>query len=171
MCMRNRAEERPDLFAEREARILEAAAELVQRWGYKKTTIDDIAKLAEVGKGTIYLHWKTREELFIALLLRERLRAVNEAEEQLTRDPEGITLHTAVKHFTRAVLANPLLRAAIQQDNSLWSDIMRMKFVLADTEQRMIAGRRGLALLREQGQIRDDDDLDDQVSMLAALST
>src|SRR5215472_10989245 len=135
-------------FAERETRILDAAAELVQRWGYKKTTIEDIARQAEVGKGTIYLHWKTREELFIALLLRERLRAINEAEEQLARNPEGITLHTAVKHFTLAVLANPLLRAAIQQDNALWSDIMRMKFVLADTQQRMTTGRRGLAVLR-----------------------
>jgi AcrR family transcriptional regulator len=169
--MPNRAEESPDPFAEREARILDAAAELVQRWGYKKTTIDDIAQRAEVGKGTIYLHWKTREELFIALLLRERLRAVNEAEQQLASDPEGTTLHTAVKYVTLAVLTNPLLRAAVQQDNAIWSDIMRMKFVLADTEQRMTTGRHGLELLREQGRVRDDDDLDDQMYMLAALST
>lgn len=43
---------------ERAHRILDAAAELVLRWGYKKTTIDDIAKQAKVAKGTIYLHWK-----------------------------------------------------------------------------------------------------------------
>src|SRR5579884_3269032 len=55
----------------RAERILDAASELVLRWGYKKTTIDDIAKQAGVAKGTIYLHWKTREELFLALLTRE----------------------------------------------------------------------------------------------------
>lgn len=46
---------------------------------------------------------------------------------------------------------------------------MRMKFVLADTEQRMTTDHHGLELLREQGRVRDDDDLDDQMYMLAAL--
>ena len=45
----------------RAERILDAAATLVERWGYHKTTIDDIAKQAGVAKGTIYLHWKTRD--------------------------------------------------------------------------------------------------------------
>lgn len=169
--MLDRTEKRPDSFAEREARILDAAAELIQRWGYKKTTIEDISQRAEVGKGTIYLHWKTREELFIALLLRERLRAINEAEQQLTNDPEGATLHTAVKYFTLAVLTNPLLRTAIQQDNAVWSELMRTKFVLADTAQRMATARLGLERLREQGRVRDDESLDDQVAMLGAIST
>ncbi len=35
----------------------------------------------------------------------------------------------------------------------------------------MTTGRHGLEVLREQGRVRDDDNLDDQVSMLAALST
>jgi AcrR family transcriptional regulator len=78
--------------------------------------LQDIAQRAEVGKGTIYLHWKTREELFIALLLRERLRAINEAEQRLADDPEGTNLHAAVKYVTLDVLTNPLLRATIQQD-------------------------------------------------------
>ena len=59
---RSKREERAD-------RILDAAANLILRWGYKKTTIDDIAKQAGVAKGTIYLHWKTREDLFVALLI------------------------------------------------------------------------------------------------------
>src|ERR1051326_4338711 len=52
-------------------RILDAALELVLRWGYRKTTLDDIAKQAGVTKGTLYQHWKTREALFEALLQRE----------------------------------------------------------------------------------------------------
>ncbi|HET8843783.1 MAG TPA: helix-turn-helix domain-containing protein [Ktedonobacteraceae bacterium] len=151
--------------------MLDAAAELVQRWGYKKTTIEDIARQADVGKGTIYLHWKTREELFIALLLRERLRAINEAEEHLARDPEGASLHAAVKQSTLAMLTNPLLRAAIQQDTPLWSELMRTRFVLADTANRLAAGRLDLEHLRAQGQVRDDESLDDQVMMLGAIST
>ena len=48
----------------RAERILDAALELLQRWGYRKTTIEDIAKQAGVAKGTVYLHWKTRDALF-----------------------------------------------------------------------------------------------------------
>ncbi|GAC1395003.1 MAG: hypothetical protein NVSMB65_13760 [Chloroflexota bacterium] len=40
----------------REERILDAAATLLVRWGYRKTTLDDVAREAGVGKGTIYLH-------------------------------------------------------------------------------------------------------------------
>ena len=45
----------------------DAATALILRWGYNKTTIDDIARQAGVGKGTVYLHWNTREELFATL--------------------------------------------------------------------------------------------------------
>jgi AcrR family transcriptional regulator len=160
-----------DAFAEREARILDAAAALIQRWGYRKTTIEDVAREAGVGKGTIYLHWKTREDLFIALLLRERLRAASQAQQQLASDPEGASLHTAVKHFTLALLNAPLLRAAIQQDNTIWSELLRTRFVLADTAERMAAGRGGLAQLREHGLVRADDRLEDQAFMLGAITT
>ncbi|OLD80902.1 MAG: hypothetical protein AUG54_04740 [Ktedonobacter sp. 13_1_20CM_4_53_7] len=47
---------------QRANRILDAAAELMLRWGYNKTTIDDIARYAGVAKGTIYLHWKNHEK-------------------------------------------------------------------------------------------------------------
>src|SRR5260370_16386692 len=53
---------------ERAERILDAAAELIQRWGYKKTAVDDIARLAGVAKGTIYPPWKTPKNPFPPLL-------------------------------------------------------------------------------------------------------
>lgn len=169
--MPRQGNENEDTYAEREERILDAAAELIQRWGYKKTTIEDIARRAEVGKGTIYLHWKSREDLFIALLLRERLRALNDVETRLAADPEGATLHGSVKYFALGVLNNPLLRSAIQQDSDTWSELLRTKFALADTEQRMVYGRSGFEMLRERGLVRDDESVDDQVYMLAAIST
>jgi AcrR family transcriptional regulator len=43
----------------RAARILDATAELLLRHGYRRVTIDDIARHADIGKGTVYLHWKT----------------------------------------------------------------------------------------------------------------
>ncbi|HRC77763.1 MAG TPA: helix-turn-helix domain-containing protein, partial [Kouleothrix sp.] len=74
---------------ERAQRILDAAAALILRWGYNKTTIDDIARQAGVAKGTIYLHWNTREELFGALMLREKAALAADLRARTAADPAG----------------------------------------------------------------------------------
>jgi AcrR family transcriptional regulator len=55
--------------------ILDAADSLFQRYGYQKTTVDDIAREARIGKGTIYLHFKSKEAVALSCLsrLNERL--------------------------------------------------------------------------------------------------
>lgn len=54
--------------------IVDAADRLFQRFGYQKTTVDDIAREAGTGKGTIYLHFKSKEEVAIACLDRMKDR-------------------------------------------------------------------------------------------------
>ena len=51
-------------------RVLDAAADLLVRWGYQRVTIDDVARHAGIGKGTVYLHFRTKEALFLTVLLR-----------------------------------------------------------------------------------------------------
>ncbi|MGM9987759.1 MAG: TetR/AcrR family transcriptional regulator [Bacillaceae bacterium] len=48
--------------------ILEGAKEAFSSYGYKATTMDNVAKIAKVGKGTIYLYFKSKEELFSAII-------------------------------------------------------------------------------------------------------
>ncbi len=156
---------------ERAIRILEAAAELIQRWGYRKTTIDDIAKHAGVAKGTIYLHWKTREELFMDLLIRERMKAGRGIEEQVAADPEGTTLHGLIKHSILATLRNPLLKAVILKDADILGELVNSEFGHADTEHRIAAIKTFLELLRDRALIRTDIDLDTQFYMLEAITT
>lgn len=43
--------------------ILEAADRMFLRYGYRKTTIEDIAREAGIGKGSVYLHFQSKEEL------------------------------------------------------------------------------------------------------------
>lgn len=52
------------LSVDRKQLILEAAKKSFSLFGYKATTMDQIAKLANVGKGTIYTFFKNKEELF-----------------------------------------------------------------------------------------------------------
>ncbi|TJY42945.1 TetR/AcrR family transcriptional regulator [Cohnella pontilimi] len=49
---------------DRRRQVIEAAARSFQTFGYKATTMDQIAKLAGVGKGTIYTFFTNKEELF-----------------------------------------------------------------------------------------------------------
>lgn len=47
--------------------ILHAAWGLIRHYGYNKTTIDDIAKRAKVGKGTVYIYFRSKTEIMLAL--------------------------------------------------------------------------------------------------------
>ncbi|MCM3628742.1 TetR/AcrR family transcriptional regulator [Paenibacillus glycanilyticus] len=53
---------------DRKALILKAATQSFAQFGYKATTMDLVSKIASVGKGTIYTFFKTKEELFEAIL-------------------------------------------------------------------------------------------------------
>jgi len=55
--------------------ILHAAWGLIRHYGYAKTTIDDIAREAKVGKGTVYLYFKSKKDIMLALtdLTNERI--------------------------------------------------------------------------------------------------
>src|SRR6266566_2207368 len=86
----------------RAQRILDAASTLILRYGYHKTTIDDIARQAGVGKGTLYLHWNTREALFAALILREKVAMAEDIKQRIACDPAGATLRGLLKHAALA---------------------------------------------------------------------
>ena len=49
------------MSVDRKKLILEAATKSFTQFGYKATTMDLVAKLANVGKGTIYTFFKTKK--------------------------------------------------------------------------------------------------------------
>ncbi|MCO4793035.1 MAG: TetR/AcrR family transcriptional regulator [Bacteriovoracaceae bacterium] len=51
--------------------ILVEAAQKFAKWGFKKTSMDEIAKAAGVAKGTLYLVSKSKDELFYQVLTRQ----------------------------------------------------------------------------------------------------
>jgi AcrR family transcriptional regulator len=108
----------------REDRILEAAADLLVRYGYRKTTLDDVAREAGVGKGTIYLHWKDKNELFRAAIWRASDQAVAETLRRMRADPEGWQFHRFLSHGVLALLANPLLAALMRGRRDIFQGFM-----------------------------------------------
>jgi AcrR family transcriptional regulator len=59
-----------DASAARRAAILDAATAVFLRYGYKKTSMDDLARAAGLSRQGLYLHFATKEALFQAGLLR-----------------------------------------------------------------------------------------------------
>lgn len=156
---------------ERERRILDAAAELLQKWGYRKTTLEDIAKRASVAKGTIYLSWKTREELFMALIAREQASLYAEIVRRMEEDlVVGITLPGLVKYSILVTLQNPLAKALILQDVDFLGKLIINEY-RSTINQVQLQGYMGiLNSLRACGVIRADMDLQEQALMVVSVS-
>jgi len=55
--------------AETRERIISAAIEIFSQAGIEHATVDDIAAAADVGKGTIYNYFQTKEEIVVAFLV------------------------------------------------------------------------------------------------------
>jgi AcrR family transcriptional regulator len=52
----------------RKEMILKAATVLFAEKGYKETSMSEVAQMTQVAQGTIFYHYKTKEELFISIL-------------------------------------------------------------------------------------------------------
>ena len=109
----------------REERLLDAAVALLVRYGYRKTTIDDVAREAGVGKGTIYLHWKDKNELFRAAIWREQQRYSADLQRRIAADPQGGLLHRVTTHGMLAGMANPLMAAIISGKSDIFNGFLR----------------------------------------------
>jgi len=59
-----------DKDEKREA-IVEKSSEMFARYGYKKTTMDDIAYACHIGKATLYYYFKNKEDVFRSVMNRE----------------------------------------------------------------------------------------------------
>lgn len=74
--------------------IVQAAAQSFAQFGYKATTMDLVAKIANVGKGTTYTFFSTKEELFEEII-RKALQELKESLEKRIRAEAPVT----VKYF------------------------------------------------------------------------
>lgn len=62
--------------------IISASGELFQRYGIDKTTMDDIAGAVGKGKSTLYYYYKSKEEVFYAVVNKEKdeiMKSINDA--------------------------------------------------------------------------------------------
>jgi AcrR family transcriptional regulator len=145
---------------ERAERILDVAGDLLLRWGYRRVTMEDIAEKADVGKGTIYLHWKTREALFLAVMQREVAASVDDLVRAMTADPETVLLHRLTRLHVRNILSRPLLRALFTTDPEVLGKLAVKLQEHQDPRHHELFDDY-LRLLVDHGFLRDDRSIDE----------
>jgi AcrR family transcriptional regulator len=95
--------------------ILDATDRLLSSVGYQKMTIDDLAREVGIGKGSIYLHFKSKEEIALSHVDRiverlcVRLKAI--AQEEISHEEKlrqmllkRVTFRfDSVQHYTQSI--------------------------------------------------------------------
>lgn len=121
---------------EARAAILEAARRLFAARGFAQVTVADIADAAQVGRGTLYQHWESKEDLLLACCL-ESLAALQARVERLAADAP---LDPAAA--LRRVLAETAMLAA--GDGGLQRLLTDLWQALAGDPPRLAAARQRL---------------------------
>ncbi|MET9338950.1 helix-turn-helix domain-containing protein [Nonomuraea sp. NPDC003804] len=156
----------PPGAAERRARadrILDAAKDLLLRWGYRRVTIDEIAKRAGVGKGTVYLHWRSREQVFLAVGAREAVAMITEVVAAMRADAAEVALHRYMRRFFVTAMERPVLRAIFTRDADTMGAFLDSPARGPLEGAKLLASRDYLGVLAEHGLLREgvrQEDLD-----------
>lgn len=87
----------------RRIQILDAAEKHFHEVGYEAFSMASLAKLAGVAKGTLYLYFKSREEVFLTLHTRSLIRWSHTFTDQLTPD---MTDHDYVSALYKTAMAD-----------------------------------------------------------------
>jgi AcrR family transcriptional regulator len=139
--------------------ILDAAATLFAHFGFKKTSIDQVAAGAGVGKGTVYMAAENKQELFYQVVHREIRGFVARCSAMIDpRKPANELLTQSSLHVYQYIQDNPLVRdlllGNLEEVLPLWTEQLQ--------DLRTIGRAHIVEVLHigiKQGVFRDDMDV------------
>ncbi len=71
-------------------RILDVAADLFANKPFHEVKLEDIAARARVGKGTLYLYWSSKEEVYLAIIRRGFAAVLERVDAELALHDGGV---------------------------------------------------------------------------------
>ncbi|ETK36637.1 TetR/AcrR family transcriptional regulator [Microbispora sp. ATCC PTA-5024] len=153
--------------------ILDAAGELLVSRGYRRVTIEEVARRAGVGKGTVYLHFPGKELLFLTVLMRAQSRMIDRLVRQAGDDPSAVLLSSVARSAYLWVHEEPIVRAVLIGDVETLGTLSRS--AARDTGDLLTVRERTVdahfSALREHGLVRDDQPLELQRHAYEAILT
>lgn len=99
------------LDEQKRAGITAAAVKLFATRPFHKVRLDDIASAAKVGKGTLYLYFKSKDDLYISIVYESFAPVLRHLREELTGQNESAweSLRRIVAAMSHFAVSNPNL--------------------------------------------------------------
>lgn len=136
-------------------RLIAAAEHHFRRFGYRRATVDEMTRTAEVGKGSFYLHFPSKEAAYFEVVENSLERFVATAEEALrgpgtAPDRLGALVAVAAAHYGE----DELLRSSLMGEDHLVDGPVAER--AAELQRARIRGLMAevLAQGRREGSIR-----------------
>ena len=150
-------------------KLLNAAALCFAEKGYSACSVSDVAKQAGVGQGTMYVHFKNKEDLFKAMIEEEHAQGAEKAKQAVNKTPylNGIV----------GIMTDCIRDVGFPVDHRLWTEILAVAARNSSVRQTFIASDKAMRkvfveLLQkaaEAGEIDDSLDLNAVSVWLYAL--
>ena len=148
-----RAGRRERRSAEIRERLFHAALQLFAERGYLETTVEDITEAADLGKGTFFNYFPTKEHV-LATFGGERIAAIERALERTQKGPALPALRELVGGVVGTSTQTPAMLRAIYSAHASCAPVR------AELQKRLQTGRRLMAeiftLAQKRGEIRRD---------------
>ena len=148
--------------------ILDRAQNRFDRFGYQKTTMDEISRDCKMSKRTLYENFKDKQNLFDCLIEREGLKDLEIIFSRMGEVPDPLDrlmqlLRTAIAYFSEDIFLTRLLN----NDEALFSTMMKGQSHLLITEQLITIIAGIIAEGKKRGRIRAE--VDDQIAAYIGL--
>lgn len=143
----------------KEKQIIEAARILFNKYGFKKVTMDEIAKQAGVTKRTVYAYFKSKEELFQCIINEELInmkKIVEDVENQYSDFYEAV--HQGIYNLLKYINKKKFIKNLINEAEVLKNPIIVKNLKVLDAEvQNYIKQKLLKAVEKEKLKIKDVD--------------
>ena len=154
----------------RQNTILAAAAGCISRFGFDKTSMNDVAESAHLTRAIVYQYFPGKEALFDALLFREMQQYALNWSEALAADPQANSLGAVFRAVLVAVHHSPFITAMLTHDRSIFGQYLAKPGNLFADVQPTGLWVGLLTALQQAGAIREDVNVPVFAHLMTALA-
>ncbi len=161
--------QRADLRQRADA-LLDAAAELLITGGSRQIRIEEVARRAGVGKGTVYLHWQSRDHLLLSVGAREAAAMTETVIAAIRADSVEAAPHRYLRRHFLEAMRRPILETIFSAEGPELAAFARQPARSGLTAYKTITSREYLTALADHELLRPGIDLSDVDYGLQAIA-
>lgn len=143
----------------KEAQIIDATRILFEKYGYKRVSMDEIAKEAHVTKKTVYSYFKNKEEL-LKYFLNEEIKEMKNIVEENEKEDQSFfeNLHETICAIIQYTQKRNFLKVIVEESESFKNPVIIENLkVIDDAIQNYIKEKLEVAIEAKQIQVENVD--------------